>query len=388
MDWDDEGLDEGPVPPLLPPEDRLWRHPSEVASNPSAMARTLMPPTPPKLITIVGLSSVISMLLTLGAVAVIRPLRTQVAVEHVPTATGSATQPPSAAADVASIAERLRPAILRVEADGTTGTRRGSGVLYRSDGLLLTSHQVVDGASTLRVVLDDGRQLPARFVGGDPDTDIAVLDVEGDRFAIAPLGSAASLRIGEPAITIGMPESGGGAVVTVGVVAATGRTVDTGTASLLDMIQTDTEVSPGCTGGAVVDETGVVFGIAARAAPGGSGYATPIDVARLVAAQLMNSGRVTRAWLGVEGDDLPATRAKEMGIAGGAVVKVVKSASPAVDAGLAPADVIAEVDGQPVRTMTELVVHLRMLRPGDTVTLAVVRNGDRRVMKVRLGEKP
>jgi serine protease Do len=402
MEWDDEGLDDGPVPPLLPPEDRLWRHPSEVARASSRPPTAAAPATgparlrQPRLMTIVGLTSTISVLLTLGIVAVVRPVRTHLAVERVAVpATPSGAI--SGVADVAAIAERLRASITRVQADAPGGPRWGSGVLYRSDGMLLTSHRVVDGASALRVSLDDGRELAARLVGTDPETDIALLDLEGegdgDRFEVAALGTASGLKVGEPAITIGTAPSGSaGPVVSVGVVAAKGQSVEVDGEDLLDMIQTDAAVAPGCAGGPVVDSTGVVIGIAstsrATAEGGTAAYATPIDVARAVAAQLLTHGRVTRGWLGVEGDDLPAGRARHLGVPGGVVVKSVRDASPATSAGIVASDVIAAVDGEPVRSMTDLVVALRTHRPGDTVALSVVRGEQRRTVKVKLVERP
>lgn len=405
MEWDDDGLDDGPVPPLLPPEDRLWRHPSEVArgsTRPTSVAATpavatVAPRREPRLTTIVALTSTISVLLTLGLVAVVRPIGTKIAVERVPTpATPSGDI--SGVADVAAIAERLRGSIMRVQADapGAPGGQRwGSGVLYRSDGMLLTSHRVVEGASALRVSLDDGRELPARLIGTDPETDIALLDVEGERYEVAPLGTVTGLKVGQAAITIGTPRSGaGGPVVSVGVVSAKSQSVEVGGENLLDMIQTDSAIAPGCAGGAVVDGTGVVIGIAttstATAEGGAAGYATPIDVARVVAAQLLTHGRVTRGWLGVEGDDLPAERAKELGVPGGVVVKTVRDASPATSARIVPSDVITSVDGEPVRSMTDLVVALRTHRAGDTVSLSVVRGSDRKktTMKVKLVERP
>jgi S1-C subfamily serine protease len=393
MEWDEraeDDADDGPVAPLLPQEDRLWRHPSEMLGQ-RAPKQTAS--RDPRLTTIVALTSTISVLLTLGVVAVVRPGGTKVAVQKI--ATTGATGTLTGLTDVAEIAERLRPSITRVQADGPSGTRSGSGVVYRSDGMMLTSQHIIDGARTLHVSLDDGRQFTARLIGADPETDIALLDIDGDRFPVAALGSASSLKAGQPAITIGSPYArAGGPVVSVGVVSAMGQELDARGMHLMDMIQTDAAVSPGCSGGAVVDSNGIVIGIATTSAASpdgqGSGYATPIDVARIVAAQLLTHGRVTRGWLGVEGDSLPADRADELGITGGVVVKSVKDASPAVTAGLVPADVIASIDGQPVRSMTDLVVSLRTRRPGDTVAVSVVHAGahDPKTVKVTLAERP
>ena len=389
MEFEDDGLDDGPVAPLLPPEDRIWRHPSEIGSHP--LHDRLRSSREPRLLTVVALTSTISVLLTLGVVATARPVRTRLAVEQVaPPAPGAQLSDDSI--DVAAIADRLRSTIAHVSAETPTGSHRGSGVLYRSDGLVLTTHHVVAGASRAKVTLDDGRALDATVLGSDPETDIAVLDIEGEDFAVAPLGSASGLKIGQAAIVIGTPAVGGKSpVVSVGVVTATSRDVEVSGRHMLDMIQTDMAVTRGCAGGAVVDAAGVVIGIAtvnSTSEGSVSGYATPIDIARLVAAQLQADGKVTRGWLGVEGDDLSDHRAVELHVEGGVVVKEVMAASPADSAGVRAADVIVEIDGEGIDSMTDLMVQLRTRRPGDTVSLAVMRGSERKLMKARLAPKP
>ena len=391
MDFDDDGLEDEPVAPLLPADDRLWRHPSEVAGQGvHAPARSRREP---RLIPLIALTSSISVLLTLGVVAAVRPVRTKLAVEQV-----AAPAPPNAQAinvsDVVGIAERLRPAIIQVSVETSDGSRRGSGVLYRTDGLLLTAHHLVDGAQAISATLDDGTAFAARMIGGDPETDIAVLDLEGDvdQFEVARLGTSTGLKVGQAAITIGSPAEGAtGPVVSVGVISATGQVIETDGRQLLDMIQTDDALTAGCAGGAVVDAAGVVVGIAAMNVSkdgGTNGYATPIDVARIVADQLITHGRVTRGWLGVEGDTVSDERAKELKIAGGVVVKAVREGSPAKQAELHAADVITAVDGERLDSMTDLVIELRLRRPGDTVALEVLRDGEHETVKVTLADRP
>ena len=389
--FDDDELDDGPVSPLLPPDDRLWRHPSEVAANAPSRRSGRERDREPRLFTVVALASSISVLLTLGVVAVVRPVRTELAVERIAMPEGENVA--LELTGIAEIADRLRPSVASVSAATTDGeVRRGSGVVYRSDGLLLTTHHVVEGAGKIDVTLDDGRVVPARFIGSDADTDIAVLDLDGRDFKVATLGSAMSLKAGHAAITIGTPAEGANTpVVTVGVISAVGQAVTSGGRRLLDMIQTDAAVAPGCAGGAVVDRAGVVVAIATiniDREGGTSGYATPIDVARLVAQQLIAHGKVTRGWLGVEGDDLPAARAMEMGVDGGVVVKSVKDGSPAASAGLQPADVVLDVDGDPVESMGSLIVELRSRRPGDLIRVRVVRGTTPRTVEITLAEKP
>ncbi|HEX4979179.1 MAG TPA: trypsin-like peptidase domain-containing protein [Acidimicrobiales bacterium] len=384
MEFDDDELDDPRIGPLLPADDRLWRHPSEMAAA--------APPRPGRrqagLLAVAALASSISVLLTLGVVAVVRPVRTQLAVERVALPKGH--QAAIEVSGVAELADRLQPSIASVVAVGAGGlVRRGSGVVYRSDGLLLTTQHVVAGAVRIDVMFDDGRIVAARLVGSDEETDIAVLDADGDGFETAALGSATTLRAGHPAITVGTPAEGAATpVVTVGVVSAVGRTVMAGDRRLLDMIQIDAAVAPGCAGGAVVDRAGVVVGIATVNVDqegGTSGYATPIDVARLVAEQLLTDGRTTRPWIGVEGADLGSGRASELAVDGGAVVKAIRPGSPAARAGIQAGDVLLAVDGEELTSMTALIVELRSRRPGDVVRITIARGDERRTVDVTLG---
>lgn len=386
-----EPLEEGnepdrPVSPLLPPDDRLWRHPSELST-----AETPPPSSPrPRLAATAALASAISVLLTLGLAAAVGPLqRPQVAVEQI---VAPVSLPPvSSVTDVAAVTERIRPAIVQVEVQRAEGATNGSGVLFRSDGMVLTANALVADALSVRVLLHDGRSLPATVVGADPETGVAVADLDGEGFPTAPLGSVAGLRIGQPAVTIGTPAGhAGGPVVSVGVVSAIGQQVESQGSWLVDVIQTDAALVKGGSGGAVADLSGAVIGIATEGRGGepAMAYAIPIDVARLVAGQLIDTGRVTRGWLGVDGEDVHPLRARQLGIEGGAVMKKIKDDSPAAAAGLAPADVIIALDGERVASISALVVALRSRRPGDTVELTVVRDGERRMVRATLGERP
>jgi S1-C subfamily serine protease len=343
-------------------------------------------------VTVVALTSCISVLLTLALIAVVRPIRTRIAVERIASPT-TPVKGASTLTDVAELAERIRPAIVQVVATGEDGGETwGSGVIYRSDGLLLTSHHVVNGAKTLRVMLDRGVEVGAKVVGMDAETDIAVVDLDGDDFEVAPLGVTDGVRVGQPAVTIGAPDGrGGGLVVRVSVVSALGQEAGVDGRKLVDMMQTDTAVAPGCAGAPVVNSDGAVIGIAAanvNTDAGAIGYATPIDVARAVATQLLDKGKVSRGWLGIEGESLTADRAKELGVAGGAVVQRVKPASPAEAAGLLASDVILSVDAAALSTWNALVVRLRSLHPGDTISLTVAREGQKKTIAVTLAEKP
>jgi S1-C subfamily serine protease len=341
-------------------------------------------------VTVIALTSCISVLFTLGLVAVVRPFRTKVQVG--PQTAAEERVRLDTLADVAGLADRLRPAITQVVAKHAKGEAWGSGVIYQRDGLMLTSHHIVHGSDSVRVVLSDGRQVGARLIGSDPDTDIAVLDLDGGDFTIASLAEAGTVRVGQPAITIGSPSgSNGGPVVRVGVVSALGQEAGAGSQKLVDMIETDSAVAPGCSGAAVVDSSGAVIGIAStnvETDAGVVGYAIPIEVAQAIAAQLMNEGAVHRGWLGIEGESLAPSKAKELGVAGGAVVKKVKPSSPASVVGLVPADVIVAVDDAAMVSMAALMVRLRSSKPGDTITVTVVRGTERLPLIVTLTEKP
>ena len=376
MEWDDEGLDDGRASPLLPPDDRLWRHPSEVAGSPAPARGSTGDAGRPSVVTAVALTSCLSVLLTIGVVSVIRPFRERVG-RLEPAAMPVTTAVPS----VADVTSRVRPAIAQVVARTAAGDRsEGSGVLIRSDGLLLTTHHVVEGAQAVRVVLDDGRDLVARLVGADPDTDIAVLDLEGEGYPTAPLAASRSaMKVGDRTITIGA--SSASPLVRVSMVSAMNQEAGVEGRKFVDVIRTDTAVEPGCSGGAVVDSRGQVIGIAVSnvaTEDGAIGFATPIDVAREVADQLLSAGKVTRGWLGIDGETHDD----------GAVIRSVKPGSPAEAVGLQPGDVIASVDGAALGTIGALVVRLRDQRPGDVLTLGVRRGADRFEVPVTLGEKP
>lgn len=395
MEPDDALGDDEPHSPLLPPDDRLWRHPSEVAVHGLPWEEHPPPRGPPPVWAVACLAALAGALLTVGAVAATGGLRGRVhtvpAVERVALQAGmlgsvaaGAGQP----AEVAQVAARLRPAMVRLEVqrDGADGA--GGAVLFRSDGYLLTSHQVVRDAGRITAVTDDGRRAPARVVGADPATDIAVLKVEGwSGVATMPLGSAASLRPGQHLMTV----HGNKAVVFQ--VRSLGRRLERpGAPALMDMIETDRPFAAGSSGAALVDGAGAVVGVATASGRNGSqeaggGFATPIDWARSVAEQLLGTGKVVPVWMGVEGADLDAATAGRLGLAGGAVITGVRSSSPAGRAGLAPDDVITSVDGVPVASMSALRLLMRSHRPGQVVALALVRGGRARTVNVTLTER-
>jgi S1-C subfamily serine protease len=384
--------DDGPQPfrQPPPPDDRVWRHPSEMGvKRPSARRQLWAVAIVSALAASVlstGLAVVAGNLLESDGASPTRAVDTT-GVLQLPGAGGSR-------ADVVAIADRVRPAIAQLKVErGRTGS--GSGVIFRSDGHLLTNAHVVDGATSVAVILSTGRELPARVVGSDADSDTAVVKIDGGPFPTADLGTTADLKVGQEAIAIGSPLGlTGGPSVTVGVVSALHRTVRTRYGQqLMDMVQTDAPIAPGSSGGALLDAGGRVIGITTAVAntdagAEGFGFATPIDSARSVADQLIATGKVVTVWLGVEGADLDGTTARELDVDGGAIIERVRADSPAERAGLAPRDVIVSLNGKAVTSMGMLAVAVRSHRPGDVLTLDVVRDKQHHGMKVTVVERP
>ncbi|MCU1462255.1 MAG: Peptidase [Acidimicrobiales bacterium] len=385
----DDG-DEGPVfrePP--PADDRLWRHPSEL--GPVAIADRRGP------WAVAVVSGLIGAALAVGLVAVAwgtntRTIRT---VERLgvpaPAQTVSAAGP-----SPVDIAQKARPAITQVIVRGRNGNAIASGVIFRTDGHVMTNSHVVLGAESVHVVLADGKQIAAKVIGTDLDTDLAVLKIDGDHYPVAVLGSAAQLKVGQYAMTIGDPLGlAGGPSATAGIISALHRHIsakDDGR-PLLDMIQTDAPISTGSSGGALLDSSGLVVGITTAigvsdAGADGLGFATPIDVARSVADEIIARGHVVHAWIGLDGQDMDTTIDPALDVDGGAVVGRVVDGGPAAKAGLHVTDVIIAVDGKTVMGIGELVIDLRGHKPGDVVTLSVVRGHERKLMRVTLAERP
>ena len=404
----DDGLEEdGPLLPWLPPDDRLWRHPSEMEGLRSSSGMITVTPngdreSDRRLWMVALLAGVVGALLasSAGVVAgqyrrsttVIRPIE-QIVDPSRPVLTLAAN---SKSSDLVEIAARVRPSIveLLVNSYGTNGS--GSGVIFRSDGYVLTNNHVVEGATSVVAVMSDGRRINGRLVGADPATDIAVVKLQDNTVKpAAVMGNSTALRVGQMALAIGSPMGVvGGPSVSSGIISALGREVNPGQGpSLLDMIQTDASIEPGSSGGALVDATGNVVGITTAVAVGNQstqslGFATPIEVARDVADQLLTTGKVTHAWLGVTSADADAVTLRSLGIAGGAVVQSVDRRSPAYKAGITVTDIITAFGNQAVTSVGGLEVDVRGHRPGDHVTIGYIHDDHALTAVVELVERP
>jgi serine protease Do len=265
----------------------------------------------------------------------------------------------------------------------------GSGFIIDAGGYVVTNHHVVDSAKSIEVTLSDGRKLPAKLVGSDPETDIALLKVEATGLPTIPLGSSAALRVAEPVMAMGNP-FGLDHTVTVGIISGTGRVIGAGRYD--DFLQTDAAINPGNSGGPIINTRGEAVGIASAIASRsggfqGVGFAIPIDLAKPVVQQLRTAGRVTRGWLGVSIQPVTPELAKSFSLTEtkGALVASVADGSPAEKAGLKAGDVIVRYDGKVVdgpRMLPALVANTEI---GKTVELAVVRDGSLRPLKVTVG---
>ncbi len=271
----------------------------------------------------------------------------------------------------------------------------GSGVIVDVSGLVVTNNHVVDGASSITVLLPDGEALSATLVGTDPLTDVAVIriDTPPKNLVALPFGDSESLRLGELVLAVGNP-FGVGQTVTMGIVSATGRN-DLGIVDYEDFIQTDAAINPGNSGGALVDMRGQLVGIptAIYSRTGGSngiGFAIPAAMARTVVDDLLDDGRVSRGWLGVGIQDLDNDLAKllQADVGAGVVFNQVQDGSPAEKAGVETGDVVLKFNGEGVSDAETFRRVVAGAGPGTKFTLELVRDGKPKTLTGTLVERP
>jgi len=269
----------------------------------------------------------------------------------------------------------------------------GSGVIVDGNGYVLTNNHVIESASEIQVVLDDGRSLPARIVGSDPETDIAVLQAAGDRLAVASLGGSEGMQVGDVVMAIGNP-FGVGQTVTMGIVSATGRN-QLGITDFENFIQTDAAINPGNSGGALIDTMGEVVGIntAIFSESGGShgiGFAVPIQLAYEVMQQIIEHGHVIRGWLGITGQDLTPVLAESLEIEfrAGVLVSGVLDGGPADQAGLKPGDLIIQIDRRGIDGSPQMLEKIAAKAPGTPLTVTLYRDGLELEQVAIVGERP
>jgi serine protease Do len=317
---------------------------------------------------------------------------------------------------IRQVADQVRPAIVQITSlqqqpgslSGGVAVPAGvgSGVIYDIQGHILTNNHVIAGSQQLQVSLPDKRSFNAKVVGADPQTDLAVVQIQGDNLPVAQLGDSDQLQVGDWVVAIGnalaLP---GGPTVTQGVVSALGRTVqepgDTPNSAgpfLFNAIQTDAPINPGNSGGALVNLQAQLIGIntlvAAQAEPGvqaqGIGFAIAIATAKPIADQLVSTGHAVHPYLGVQYGQLTPGVARQLGVSvqNGIVIGAVQPGSPAAQAGLQPRDVITAADGQQLTDESSLAQILSQHKPGDIVPLTVIRGGQQLTVQVTLAQAP
>ena len=347
-----------------------------------------------------------------------------------PSGQAAVTRPDGSVHDVV---ERVRPAVVQIvtqqgitEIDPLFGVRRqgvqqgiGSGVIYDQQGHILTNNHVVANADQIAVALPDGRTFDGKLVGADPDTDLAVIQIQGDNLPVAQLGHSSQLAVGDGVVAIGnalgLP---GGPTVTAGVVSALGRVVQEpsdnqqggigglsqgnqssqGGALLYDVIQTDAAINPGNSGGPLADLNGEVVGIntlvAAQTEPGVPaqkiGFTIAIDAAQPIAAQLVQNGHAIHAYLGIAFQWAGGASARQLHAQNtqGVLVQQVQPGSPAAKAGLQRGDIITAINGKKLASETDLPATIAKQKPGDSVQLSVVRNGQEQTLSATLAQRP
>jgi len=283
-----------------------------------------------------------------------------------------------------AVAERVgavvAPSVVTVRVGGDTTKPVGSGIIVTSDRIVTTAH-LLNGTSNVDVVTRNGDVLPAKVVGSDAQTDVALLSVTSDDLQLAPLGASNPLRIGQAVVAV-TATRGGYYKVSIDVVSDRDALVDTGTGiDVAGLVETGIRVSPDMAGGALVDRNATVVGLLTHpAGTGPDGLAVPVSILRDVIDQLDSSGKVAHGWIGVVVNADDADRPQ-----GGAQIQIVMDDSPAKKAGLSAGDVVVRAGGQPVSGRSDLVAAVRTLRPEDPLDLQYVRGGRTHDTTVTLG---
>jgi serine protease DegS len=268
----------------------------------------------------------------------------------------------------------------------------GSGVIVDSKGYIVTNNHVIADADEISVVLNDGKKLVAQVVGTDPDSDIAVLKVESSKLPAITIGASSVLRVGDVVLAIGNP-FGVGQTVTMGIVSATGRN-QLGITNFENFIQTDAAINPGNSGGALIDAHGRLVGIntAIFSKTGGSqgiGFAIPVDMVRGIMKQIVETGKVSRGWLGLGGQDVTAALAESFGLKDvqGVLISNVFRGAAADRAGLRPGDVITMIDDHKITSAFDIVNAIGTRRPGSEVVIRGWRGEKRLEAKAVLDDR-
>ena len=297
---------------------------------------------------------------------------------------------------VTDVVERVGPTVVRIDVRrGGRNAGSGSGVIVSSDGLALTNSHVVQGAKVVMLTTLEGRELQARVLGDDPDTDLALLRVESDvSLPAARLGDSSKLKRGQIAIAIGNP-LGFDATVTAGVISALGRSLQSRTGRMIeDVVQTDAALNPGNSGGPLVSSSGEVVGINTAVILGAQGicFAVASNTANFVAGEIARHGRVRRAYIGVSAasTEIPRRIALRLGLeqATGARLIAVDQAGPAAHAGLLSGDIVIALDGRKTTSVGELLRALDADKINRTVSVDFLRRSEQQRVWIGPVERP
>ena len=271
-------------------------------------------------------------------------------------------------------------------------TGLGSGVIISPEGYILTNHHVIAAADEIEIALDDGRNAKAIIIGSDPETDLAVIKIDMKGLPSITFGHSDQAKVGDIVLAIGNP-FGLGQTVTMGIISALGRTLGINTYE--SFIQTDAAINPGNSGGALVDIKGNLIGINTLiySQSGGSlgiGLSIPTVVAKQIMEQIIQTGNVTRGYIGVEVQDLTKELAESFKLTGteGALIAGVRQEGPADNAGIKPGDILIAVEGKPVTSSSDMLNLIAVLSPGQTATFMVLRNQEEKSFKIRIDKRP
>jgi serine protease DegQ len=299
----------------------------------------------------------------------------------------------AAAGDIPGIVRKVEPSVVTIQHDQGSG----SGVVWSRDGVVVTNAHVVGDVGDVQVAFFDGRRADGRVRATDPDTDLAVVEVERDDLQPATFQKTLP-AVGELAVAMGSP-LGFQNTITAGIISGLHREIpgsaEQGIRSLVDLIQTDAAISPGNSGGALVNGRGEVVGVNVAYIPPEQGavaigFAIPGATAVDVVGQLLRDGRATHSYLGVQPDQVTPQVAAQLGLdeARGVVVLAAVDGGPAAQAGLRPGDVIVAIDDARIETVEDLFSELRRRKPGSQVRLTIIRDGRQQQVTVTLADRP
>jgi S1-C subfamily serine protease len=401
--------------PVAPTPER-WYEPAPVVQPVSPTRKVRRGGGPAALVAVSLLSAVLASGGTVAALGAAGALNRPAAAPLTAQGTNAGAPLPvtidesSATIDVAA---KVSPAVVRITVTGSSDagnlgvipeTGVGSGVIFNSNGWILTNRHVVQGGDTFDVELKDGRVLSGKVYGIDTLTDLAILKVDATDLPTAAIGESDALQVGQLVVAIGSPLGTYSNSVTSGIVSAKGRTITTDGSSkpLTNLIQTDAAINPGNSGGPLLDANGNVVGIntAIASNSNGIGFAIPIDVARPIMAQAVAGQELARPYLGIRFVSITRQLAdqEKLPVQAGALVggrddnnqpiSGVDPGTPAADAGIKDGDIIVSVEGKPIDDGHPLDATLAQFSPGDKVSLDVLRDGQHMTIEVTLGTRP